>query len=221
MTLLAVTGMRSEAKLLRGRCDVVVAGSHTSTLASKIETAVEQGAHAILSFGVAAGLQRGRKAGDCVMATEIVTASDRYATDNAWLQRLLEAFPQAWSGSIAGSDTILADVSAKAALAAATKALAADMESHIAARVADTHRIPFAAIRVISDDAEHTLPPATLNALTPNGSIDIMRVIGSIVGRPGQILDLLQTAGDVAKAMQTLLRCRDALGPGLGCPYLG
>jgi adenosylhomocysteine nucleosidase len=219
--LLAVTGMRSEAKLLRGRCKVIVAGSDNSTLASKIEAAVQRGTRAILSFGVAAGLQRGRKAGDCVVATEIVTARERFAADEAWLRRLLEAFPQAWSGPIAGTDTILADVAAKMALASSSKAIAADMESHIAARAAKAHGIPFAAIRVISDDADHTLPPAALNAMTPDGGIDIMRVLGAVVRRPSQISDLLVTAGDAAKAMQTLLRCRDALGPGLGGPYLG
>ena len=42
---------------------------------------------------------------------------------------------------------------AKAALRATTGADAVDMESHIAARYAEQHSLPFAALRVISDPA--------------------------------------------------------------------
>src|SRR5690348_3096960 len=52
VTLLAVAGMQRESKLLRGRCDVIVAGSDNSTLAARIEQAIASGARALLSFGI-------------------------------------------------------------------------------------------------------------------------------------------------------------------------
>lgn len=220
--VVAVCGLRAEAKLIQSSEIVAVFGGGESALLSdRIEAVLQNGAAGIVSIGVAAGLQRGRMAGDCVIATEVVTTSERFAADAAWLQHILDKFPQAWSGVIAGTDKILPDIASKLALAISTKALAADMESHIVARAARLHDIPFAAIRVVSDDADHTLPPAALNAMTPGGGIDIMRVLGSLVRRPNQLGSLLKTASDTGKAMQTLLRCRDALGPRLACPYLG
>jgi len=63
---------------------------------------------------------------------------------------------------------------AKAKLYAATRASAADMESHVAARAARSRGLPFAALRVVSDAADRTLPPAACVALNPSGGIDLM-----------------------------------------------
>ena len=220
--IVAVCGLRSEARLFHSDDIVaVIGGGNGSALAAKLDWVLQGGAAGVVSIGLAAGLQKGRKAGDCVIASDVVAGSERFSVDSAWLQIMLEKFPPAWSGRVAGTDRILGDAQAKAALAAESKALAADMESHIAVRAAQAHDIPFAVIRVISDDAAHALPAAALNAMTPGGSIDIMRVLGSLMGRPSQLGAMIKTASDAGKAMRTLLRCRDALGPRLGCPYLG
>jgi hypothetical protein len=56
--------------------------------------------------------------------------------------------------------------------------------------------------------------------MNPDGSIALRRVIGSVMRRPGQIPALLRTARESEKAFSALLRGVDALGPGLGCPYV-
>ena len=54
--LVAVTGMQREARLLRGRCEAIVAGSNNATLEAKIQAAIERGVRSLLSFGVCGAL---------------------------------------------------------------------------------------------------------------------------------------------------------------------
>ena len=65
------------------------------------------------------------------------------------------------------SPVFAADAQSKAIFRANTNAQATDMETHIAARAAHARNIPFAALRVISDAHDHTLPPAALNTACP------------------------------------------------------
>ncbi len=59
-----------------------------------------------------------------------------------------------------------------------TGADAVDMESHIAARYAAEHaRLPFAAVRVISDPAHRELPKLTIGAIKPNGNVVMWKVM--------------------------------------------
>ena len=104
---------------------------------------------------------------------------------------------------------------AKAALYGKTGAVAVDMESQVAARFAAARRLPLAALRVISDDASHVLPPAALVAMKPDGGIAIGRVLKSLLRHPLQAPALIRTARASNKAFAELLRCRDLCGVGL------
>jgi hopanoid-associated phosphorylase len=218
--LLAVTGLTREAKIIKNPdIKVVIGGGHN--LDSKLTAALNSNVQGIISIGIAGGLATDLKPGDCVIAQEIVFGPDRRPTDAAWLQNLLLRLPFARAGVIAGTDHILADAQSKAIFRANTNAQATDMETHIAARAAHARNIPFAALRVISDAHDHTLPPAALNAMKPDGGINYGAVIGSVLLKPWQIPALMRTARDANKAFAALLRCRDLLGPRLGFPDLG
>jgi hypothetical protein len=95
------------------------------------------------------------------------------------------------------------------------------MESHIAAEFAAARGIPFAALRVVSDDASHALPPAVLKAMKPDGAVNVPAVIGSLLRNPAQLPALLRTARDSEIAFKALLRCLDRLGPRLLGPDFG
>jgi nucleoside phosphorylase len=58
---------------------------------------------------------------------------------------LLQAIPGSVHGEIAGADAPIADASEKIRLHTLTGAMAVDMESHVAAKVAALHNIPFVA----------------------------------------------------------------------------
>ncbi len=95
------------------------------------------------------------------------------------------------------------------------------MESHVAARAAKEHGLPFAALRVVSDAAHRTLPPAARVALQPSGAIDLAGVLRSVIRSPLQIPALLRTAWEAEIAFAALLRCRNVFDGGFAGADLG
>lgn len=203
MTALAVVGLVRERSIVPGAVvarDLVVGPKTTG----------------IISIGIAGALAPGLRVGDVVIAERVVTANEIFETDGKWTARLAGALPDAHIGAILGRGAVADSVEVKAALHEASGAIAVDMESHLAARAA--HGLPFAALRVISDAADHALPPAALVAMRPDGSIALGRVLGEVARRPGQISALIRTGRESAKAFATLKRCVAVLGPELRAP---
>lgn len=130
---------------------------------------------------------------------------------DARLEALVEQLPNALRGTIIGRDRIMASPAEKAALCAETGALAVDMESHVAARVAARHGLPFAAIRVISDTAHDALPPAALVGMNPDGSMALGRVLLSLARNPAQLPALIRTGRHAEVAFRTLGKIGEAL----------
>ena len=93
-----------------------------------------------------------------------------------------------------------------------TGADAVDMESHIAARYAEHYGLPFAAVRVISDPAHRALPELTMNAIKPNGNVDMWKVMRGIARNPKTIPQLISTGRDFSRALRSLKGCKAALG---------
>ena len=174
----------------------------------------------IISIGLGGALAEGLKPGDWVVASSILAARpDReFDTDLDWTERLLKCLPNSPVGPIAGSDVMVADAAAKAALFAATGALAVDMESHIAARVAASHGLPFAAARTISDAADRALPRAAQAGMRPDGGMDVMAVLAALARRPWELPALIRTAIEAEAAFRALLRGRQLLGGALMGP---
>jgi hypothetical protein len=136
--------------------------------------------------------------------------------DQIWIDRLAAALPEAGRGAIVGSDRMVVDAPAKAALHQATGALCVDMESHIAAEVAAAHGLPFVALRFISDDASRALPKAAQAGMKPDGGMDILAVLKSLAVDPRQLPALIRTGLEAEMAFRALLRGCDRLGPALG-----
>jgi adenosylhomocysteine nucleosidase len=221
MTVLAIVGLKREAAIVAGSQVMPVIAGNSGVLRRRIEAALDPRVRGIISIGIAGALSPELEAGDCIVASTVIAKGARYDTDNGWTARLRRALPDPRVAPVAGADKIAATIQDKAALFKGTGADAVDMESHIAAAVAKENGLPLVALRVISDRADHTLPPAALAAMNPNGGIALGRVLRSIAFRPTQIPALMRTSRESEKAFVALLRCRDVLGPGLGCPYLG
>jgi hopanoid-associated phosphorylase len=215
--IVAVTGMLREARIAAGPGVVTVMGNAT-LLREKLGRAISGGAHGVISFGIAGGLEPSLKAGDCVVAREVVYGTERFLPDAQWTARMIARLPHATLARVVGADAVVAGRSAKAELYRATGALIADMESHIAAKLAAAHRIPFAVLRVVCDTAGEELPEAASVALGSDGRVKLGAVLGSVLKRPRQIPALLRTARDSKTAFAALLRCRDSLGIGLAGP---
>ena len=123
--------------------------------------------------------------GDVVIADQIITGLENWDCHEGWRVRLLSRLPHAHQGQIFGSDVIIEKAETKSGLYDTTGALAVDMESQVAARFAAKRNLPLAALRVISDDASHVLPPAALVAMKPDGGIALGRVLGSLLEKSG------------------------------------
>src|SRR5205807_3294522 len=130
------------------------------------------------------------------------------------------ALPGAVQAEIVGADAPVAQSSDKRRLHAQTGAMAVDMESHVAARIAATHNIPFAICRTVIDPAHRDLPPAAVVGLRHDGTPDMLAVARSLARRPTQLPALARIAADAWTARQALRRGRTLLGAGLGCPYV-
>jgi len=227
----AVTGLAFEARIVAGPGVTVVCGGGQLQLRRSLEVAIRKGCNGILSFGIAGGLAPHLRPGSCVVARNIVAENGRYASDNSWAQSLMgmvrQATPQRAPlrdvsfGDIAGSDVPLVCTQAKRTLHEKTGAIAVDMESHVAARIAVEHRVPFAAFRVITDPSHRALPPAALVATNADGEVDFQAIILSLMRHPKQIPTLFRLALDSWAARQALVPSRRFFGPNLGLPDLG
>ncbi len=212
--VLAVSGLASETRIAEGPGVVALAGGGDATrLAALIEDTIRAGVSALISFGIAGGLEPGLKPGTILIASAIHDGATRFTSDPAWVRVLTRALPQARVAEIAGVDEAICDIASKADLRARTGTAAVDMESHIVARLAARHRLPVAALRVISDPAERALPAAALAGMAPDGSTDIGAVLLSLARQPRQFPGLIRTARDARAAFLGLKVSRRRLSP--------
>jgi adenosylhomocysteine nucleosidase len=211
---IAVTGLNREARLLAGAHVRAIAGGGDKVRLERELNDLCAAASGVISIGLGGALAEDLEPGDWVVAARIGDIE----TDEAWTHRLLAALPGARLGVIAGSDVMVADAAAKAALHAATGALAVDMESHIAARVAQRHGLPFAAARTISDGADRALPRAAQAGMRPDGGMDVGAVLAALARRPAELPALIRTGLEAETAFRALLRGRQLLGGALMGP---
>ena len=223
--VIAVCGLRAEARIATRSVEVraIAGGGDARRLGGRIQEQIARGGKAIISFGIAAGLAPGLDAGTCVLGSEVVSGGDRkrYAINRSWTAALRSRLVRVEFAPIAGVDQPLVATAEKLSLHGKTQAVAADMESHIAAELAARHRLPFAALRVIADPVERQLPPAALVGMRQDGEIDLAAVIASLARNPTQLRALMGLAFDTKRAFAALLRCNDLLGPRLGFGDLG
>jgi hopanoid-associated phosphorylase len=191
---------------------------------------VRRGCQGIISFGIAGGLAPHLRPGACVIGRDIIAENGRYLSHHGWAQSLMDmvraatdrhaAFRHVSFGDIAGCDVPVACTQAKRSLHEKTGAVVVDTESHVAARIAAEHRIPFAAFRVVTDPCDRALPPAALVATRPEGTVDVQAVMRSVIREPRQLPTLFRLALDSWAARQALVPSRRFLGPNLGLPDL-
>jgi len=144
----------------------------------------------VVSCGCAAGLAPWLRAGDLVIADRVVVL-DRNGRPSATHPALGEALA-AWAlragfrahlGTVVATPVVLQTGDAKVA-AAGSGALAADMESGALAGAALARGIPFAAVRVVVDEAADDLSWAGDAVDGDTGEIRVGAALGALAGRP-------------------------------------
>jgi hopanoid-associated phosphorylase len=220
VTILAVTGLRREARIIEGPGVTVVAGGGRAGALAAALTSAAARADAIISIGIGGALAPGLRPGAWVVATRVIADGRETPTDPAWTAQIGTRLPAARLGSILGSDAMLMQVAEKQAAYQRWQALAVDMESHIAVRVAHRFGLPFAAVRVISDSVDRDLPAAVKVGMTPDGGMALGAVLWSLARDPAQLPALIRTGREAERAFRALADGRRLLGPGLGRPDL-
>ena len=201
-----VTGLTAEGRIAARCGGLVRAGGGTSAGAElAARQLVGEGAQALVSFGLAGGLDSVLRPGALVVPTEIVDAGIVFSADPALAAR----FGGMTGHRLLGAEAVVTEAAAKQRAAQDNNAQAVDLESGAVARVATEYGLPFAVVRAICDPAERDLPPAALIALDQKGAIGLVRVLGSLLKRPGQLGSLLQLARDAARAQRTLIEAAD------------
>jgi adenosylhomocysteine nucleosidase len=197
-----VVGLSAEARLLRRfGVGIGIGGGFPAGATRAAEKQVADGAVALVSFGLAGGLNPALAPGAVLVPESVIDDGEVYRCDSALI---------AWLGGASGKSIMSAKLVAetqadKAALFKETRAEAIDLESGAVARVAAGAKIPFAVLRAIADPASRNLPPAALIALNGAGEIGFLSVLASVFKEPSQIPALITLGQDAAKARRALM----------------
>ncbi len=219
--VLAVTGLAREARIAAGPGVITVcSGGDPQRLRALLAAVDGRALRAVVSFGLAGGLDPVLRPGDLVVATEVEATGRRWASDPDLVESLavsLQRNPAVPTlARLAGVEAVVLDAMTKAELRRATGAAAVDMESHVTAEFAAAHGLPIVGLRAICDPASRSLPPLAQHTLKPDGKVDLAAVFNALAGDPGQVVPLLRVAIDSAAAFGALRRGRRLLGVGFG-----
>jgi adenosylhomocysteine nucleosidase len=218
---LVITGLAQESKIAAGPgvSHVVCSGSDPVRLRSRLSCLDPTGLRAVISFGIAGGLDPSLHPGDVVVATAVIAESGAWKVPESVVTSVVERVRASGicvvQGALVGVEEPILLPTTKAAVHRETEAIAVDMESHIGAAYAAANDLPFAAIRVISDPAIRALPPLAARAPKADGRIDFGAVLSGLARAPMDISTLIRAGGDAGKAFAGLRRCRSFLDFGL------
>jgi adenosylhomocysteine nucleosidase len=217
-----VVGMTAEARLVRGTgCAVVVGGGTPVGARRMAQRLVDDGASALISFGLAGGLDPCLTAGMLLVPRAVLSQGRLFDCD----ERLRAALAGEGIACLLAADVAVASAAEKLRLWRTTGAAAVDLESGAVAEVAAAAALPFAVLRAVCDPAGRDLPSAAVEALDDQGRILAVKMAGILARHPLQMLSLIALGRDAALARRSLvggaeglrrLAARDADLGGLG-----
>jgi len=212
-TVGVVTGLLVEAHCLSDSSSnppiSVSAGNSVNAYGGALRL-VADGAKALLSFGIAGGLDPKLPPGTLVLARAVIGPhGTRFDSDPNWRGAVCSDARgriEFTDGSIAGRDSPVLDQASKAKLFRESGAIAVDMESHAVARAAKEKNVPFLALRAIADPARRDVPDWVMIGVDSAGRTRIAPVLAKLLFRPWEILRLLELAKDQKAALSALRR---------------
>jgi adenosylhomocysteine nucleosidase len=196
-----VVGLEAEARIARRLgWPVAIGGGTASGALEATRQLIDQGSDALISFGLAGGLDPALRPGELIVPSAVIVGDARYPTD----PELSHMLGGATADAVLGGEAIAWSADEKRRLYDQTSAVAVDLESGAVAHSAAGRGMPFAVLRAICDPADHALPPAALTALDAHGAIAVRRIVASLMAQPGQLPSLLALAVDAAVARRSL-----------------
>lgn len=170
-------------------------------------TLAEDGARALVSFGLAGGLARGLAPGTAIVADRVVAAEGWRLPDTTALADELGAC----TGTLWAATTPLLTPADKHDAAARSGALAVDMESAHVLATAARYGLPALVVRVVADPAERALPRLAASAARPDGTLDPWATAAALLRYPADWPLVALSARDTARARAGLRRAAAGL----------
>jgi adenosylhomocysteine nucleosidase len=157
----------------------------------------------VLSAGFCGALRPGYRAGDIVVADEVIADG--------------KSRPVPWPGELAAGDwqptlhhdrllcvpRLVGDVADKRALAAEHGAGVVDMESAMVAEACRRAGVPFGCVRAVSDDCDTPLSPK-LVACLEGGRVAPLRLLAATAASPGLVPQMWRLARQTGRAAEQL-----------------
>ncbi len=172
------------------------------------ESLIDGGASALLSWGSAGGLAYGLKPGSLILPQKILSPDQTtFTVDAEWHERLrvrLNNHIEFDTGPLFQSSSVLKSPSEKKKLNEQYGAVAADMESASVARVASMARIPFIAMRAITDTADMVVPKSALAATEADGRLSLLGLFISLAHHPRELYSMYRLGRNFFAARRTL-----------------
>lgn len=197
----------SELALLGEGSLLAISGIGRVAAAAAAQALVDAGVSALMTFGMAGGLDPKLKPGSVVIPCELLSIDGaRYAASRAWREQVAAAVSPLCAvteGKLLTSAHAIETPADKSAAFRNTGAVAVDMESAAVAEIAAKHSLPFIAVRVIVDTAADILPRAVV-AASRAGRVQFARLIGGLILAPREIPSLLRLAQRYRIAMHSL-----------------
>jgi adenosylhomocysteine nucleosidase len=173
---------------------------------------VDAGVSALMTFGMAGGLDPKLKPGSVVIPCELLSIDGaRYAASRAWREQVAAAIGPlraVTEGNLLTTTHALETPAEKALALRDSGAVAVDMESVAVAEISAKHNLPFIAVRVIVDTAADRLPRAVV-AASRAGRVRFACLIGGLILAPQEIAPLIRLSQRYRIAMLSL----HAIGP--------
>jgi adenosylhomocysteine nucleosidase len=201
-----VRGGADSAALADGTL-VAVSGMGDAAAGRAAERLIEAGATALMSWGMAGGLDPCIGAGAACLPREVLSVDGRrYSVAAFWrdsLAALIATRRPVVCGNLLSVARPVDTVAAKASAFRETGAGAVDMESCAVAQVAEAHGLPFVAVRVIVDTAADAVPRAVASA-SAAGQVRLGRLFLGLIRAPSDIPPLLRLARRYRVALRAL-----------------
>lgn len=177
--------------------EIACSGANSERAVQLAELAVADGCTALLSFGVAGGLDPSLVSGTLVLMEAVISPDGgKYPTDPRWRSAVASDLKAAGidfvSGTGMGVDEAICHPEPKRLLHEGTKALCVDMESHAVTGVARKHGVPLLVLRAIVDGANDALPDIAMATIGSGGGIRYGTLITRLLRRPSELADLIR-----------------------------
>jgi adenosylhomocysteine nucleosidase len=198
----------SELALLGEGSLLALSGIGRVAATAAAQALVDAGVSALMTFGMAGGLDPKLTPGSVVIPCELLGADGaRYPACRAWREQVaatVSPMCEVTEGNLLTSAHAIQTPADKAAAYRNTGAVAVDMESAAVAEIAAKHNLPFIAVRVIVDTAADVLPRAVV-AASRAGRVRFARLIGGLILAPRELGAMIRLAQRYRIAMRSLL----------------